>query len=212
MNQKKITAALAVGFVVLLGGASLLYQRLGSQVEREVIETSAAETAAAETAPAENAAAETAAAETSAAETGAAEKTLAPDFTVLDGDGNEVRLSDFTGKPVILNFWASWCPPCKSEMPDFDAAYEQYGGEIQFMMINLTDGSRETVETAKAYIEEQGYGFPVYYDTIPDAAITYGIMSVPATFFIDAERVPVARATGAIDGETLEKGIGMILE
>lgn len=70
----------------------------------------------------------------------------APDFIMTDADGNEVSLSDFIGKPIVLNFWATWCSPCKSELPTFDAAYATYGEDVQFIMLNLTDGYRETVE------------------------------------------------------------------
>lgn len=136
----------------------------------------------------------------------------APDFTVADGDGNVVNRSDFTGKPLVVNFWASWCSPCKGEMPDFNEAYASYRDDVQFMMVNLTDGSRETVEIAKAYIEEQGYDFPVYYDVNLDAANTYGVSSIPTTYFFDADGTAVARASGAIDADTLEYGIRMILE
>ena len=85
------------------------------------------------------------------------EKYLAPDFIVYDSEGNEVALSDFLGQPVVLNFWASWCGPCKSEMPDFQEVYEEYGEEVQFLMVNLTDGSQETVESASDYIANNGY-------------------------------------------------------
>lgn len=71
-------------------------------------------------------------------------------------------------------------------------------------------GSRETVETASSFIEEQGYTFPVFYDKDLDAAYTYGAYSLPTTFFIDAEGYGIAQATGAIDGETLQIGIDMI--
>ena len=131
----------------------------------------------------------------------------APDFTVYDAEGNAVHLSDFAGKRVIVNFWASWCGPCKSEMPDFNEKYLEIGEEIQFMMVNLTDGSRETVETASAFVSEQGYVFPFYYDTDLNGADTYGVYSIPCTYFINEEGYCVAQATGAIDMETLEKGI-----
>ena len=139
-----------------------------------------------------------------------ASKMLAPDFTVYDLDGNEVHLSDFRGKPVVLNFWASWCGPCKSEMPDFNEKYQELGDDVQFLMINLTDGSYETLEKASAFVESQGYRFPVFYDTASNAANTYGISSIPTTFFIDAEGCGIAQATGAIDGNTLQIGIDMI--
>ena len=63
----------------------------------------------------------------------------APDFTVYDAAGGEVHLSDFVGKPVILNFWASWCGPCKSEMPLFQQMYDTYGADISFMVVNPAD-------------------------------------------------------------------------
>ena len=80
------------------------------------------------------------------------EKQLAPDFTVYDKDGNPVQLSDFRGKPVVLNFWASWCGPCKSEMPDFDKKAAEMAGDVTFLMVNLTDGYQETVESASAFV------------------------------------------------------------
>lgn len=139
------------------------------------------------------------------------DKTLAPDFTVYDAEGKAYKLSDFRGKPVVLNFWASWCPPCKAEMPDFQKEFEAQGKDVQFLIINLTDGMQETVDTASAYVAQQGYTFPVFYDTSSAAANAYGIRSIPTTFFIDAEGYAVAQATGAIDRATLQKGIDMIL-
>jgi len=76
--------------------------------------------------------------------------------------------------------------------------------------VNMTDGSRETVDTAAAFIAEKGYTFPVFYDTAQDVAVTYGVYSLPTTFFIDAQGHAVAQATGAIDAATLQKGIDMI--
>ena len=134
----------------------------------------------------------------------------APDFTVIDNDSNSVKLSDMRGKPVVVNFWASWCPPCKAEMPDFEDMYKKYGDDIEFMMINLTDGYQETLSKAKAHISETGYTFPVYFDTRSSAAFAYGVSSIPATYFIDAEGNVVAHQIGMLNGETLEYGIQLI--
>lgn len=138
-----------------------------------------------------------------------ASNSQAPDFTVIDKDGNKVSLSDFKGKPVVLNLWASWCPPCKQELPDFENAYKNHT-DLQFMMVNMTDGERETEKIAKDFISNQGYTFPVFYDTEYSCAIAYNATSLPATYFIDKDGNLIAKATGMIDAETLEKGISMI--
>ena len=181
---------LVLCFVALLLGAKRLYDTLGSQVQMDALVTQP---------------------ETVAPDATEAGKQEAPDFTVYDIDGNAHKLSEFRGKPVILNFWASWCGPCKSEMPDFDEKYQQYGDEIQFLMVNLTDGSQETVETASAFISGQGYSFPVFYDTDVDGAVQYGVNAVPVTYLIDAEGYLVGWGQGALSGEALQGGIDLLL-
>lgn len=135
---------------------------------------------------------------------------LAPDFTVYDIDGNEVKLSDYLGTPVVLNFWASWCPPCKAELPDFEEKYLAYGDKVQFLMVNLADGTRETVETASDFIAQEGYTFPVFYDSKSVAAIEYKIRSIPATYFIDADGCIADQTVGMLDAASLQKGIDLI--
>lgn len=137
------------------------------------------------------------------------EETAAPDFTVLDENGEKVSLSDYAGKPIVLNFWASWCHYCKVEMPDFDEAYRNHP-EIQFMMVNVTDGSQETMESARDFLAEAGYEFPVFYDTELDAAMTYGATGLPMTVFIDADGNLVTYARGMLQAQQLEQGIEMI--
>ena len=132
------------------------------------------------------------------------------DFTVQDWEGNMVKLSDFFGKPIVLNFWASWCPPCKAELPDFDDACKKYDGEVVFLMVNMTDNQMETVEVAKDFIKTYGYDFPVYFDVDYQAAMVYGVRSIPQTYFINAEGEAVATATGMISAAQLEQGISMI--
>lgn len=194
MDKKKKVLIMLLVFVLLLGGASVLYKQLGKKADANQLasETDVTSEERDDKDEAEN------------------EKAMAPDMTVYDRDGKEVHLSDYIGKPIVLNFWASWCGPCQMEMPDFNEKYQELGEEVQFLMINMTDGSRETVEKASAFIEEQGYGFPVFYDTEFDAANTYGASSLPTTFFIDAQGKVTAQAKGAIDGETLQRGIDMI--
>lgn len=137
---------------------------------------------------------------------------LAPDFTVLDMAGNEVNLSDFFGKPIIINFWATWCGPCKSELPAFNNMYEKYKDDVHFLFVNLTDGSRETMEGVTQFMEEEGYTFPVYFDTTMQAATTYGAYSIPMTFLIDAKGVPVHSQMGAMPEETIEQFIEILIE
>ncbi len=204
MKNKKILLIILLFFVLLIGGASVLYKKLSENAVPDQLAVQEGNQAQEEAEGSDNS--------QPAQETEEAEKILAPDFTVYDLDGNAVRLSDFLGKPVVLNFWASWCGPCKSEMPDFDEAYAELGEDIQFLMVNMTDGSRETVEKASAFIAEQGYSFPVFYDTDSDAAATYGIYSLPTTLFIDSEGYGIAQATGAINRELLQKGVDMIWE
>ena len=134
----------------------------------------------------------------------------APDFTMYTLEGEAVKLSDFRGKPTILNFWASWCGPCKMEMPDLEEAYLAYGSEVNFLIVNLTDGTSETVESAHGYIESQGYTFPVYYDTGMSGAFAYGVSGIPVTYFLDAEGCLVAYYEGAMSAEILQQGISII--
>ena len=139
------------------------------------------------------------------------QRQTAPDFTVYDLEGNAHKLSDFVGTPVVLNFWASWCGPCKMEMPDFEEKYQTYGDRVQFLMVNLTDGSQETVDSASAFVQGQGYTFPVYFDTDLDAAYKYGINAVPVTYFIDREGNLVTYRQGMLSGDILQQGIEMLL-
>ena len=196
MKSKKTVLILVLAFAVLMVGASVLYNNLGADLAPSQLATQPPATEAPD------------ATEVPGQTQPARQK--APDFTVYDVDDNEVKLSDYFGKPIVLNFWASWCGPCKSEMPDFNEKYQELGEDIQFLMINMTDGDRETVEIASEFVAGLGYSFPVFYDTAQHAAMVYGVYSLPTTLFIDAEGYMVAYAAGAIDGDTLLRGIDMI--
>ncbi len=215
MNQTKKTILLAVLFVLLLGGAAIGYNALSESytpptdgimlpTPDDKKETDEAETSAAETVT------ETTAPETTAPET---EPPLepAPDFTVQTADGETAKLSDYVGKPVIINFWATWCGPCKSELPAFNDAYAAYGEDIHFLMVNLTDGAQETAAGVTEFVENNGYTFPLYLDTEIDAASTYGVYSIPLTVFVDAKGNLLGGHTGAMSYETLEQYIDILL-
>ncbi|MBQ2768235.1 MAG: TlpA family protein disulfide reductase [Clostridia bacterium] len=207
MKSKQSFLIIAIVMVLVIVVAAVLYRDLADDAAPDVLFTNApSETSGTSTTAA------SALSDTSTTEAENKGTTVpARDFTVYDREGNPHRLSDFIGRPIILNFWASWCGPCKSEMPDFDQAFAEYGDRIHFLMVNLTDGQQETVDSAWGYVSGAGYSFPVYYDTDINAATVYGVYGIPTTYFIDAEGNIVAGAQSALDYATLQKGINMIL-
>lgn len=210
--MKKYWKVLAGCFalVVLIGGSTLLYRQLSSQYRAENLEIAEEPNVDNENTLAETE--EGTGAKEAEKENSEENTSAAPDFTVENAEGEKVTLSSFEGKPVILNFWASWCSPCKTEMPDFQAAYDTYGEDIQFMMVNMTDGARETRQSGEDFIKEQGFTFPVFYDVDLEAAYAYYVTSIPTTYFIDAEGNIEAAGRGMLDSEALEKGISILME
>ena len=206
MNRNRRLIGLAVLLVVLLAGGMVAYNYLapkaanGGNVAVEPDKDAA--DSASETGDTVDTAQQGATGETP-------DYGPAPDFTVYDADGNEVSLADFAGEPVVINFWASWCPPCKAELPDFEAAYKEVS-DVRFLMVNLTDGQRETKEIADAFIAENGYTFPVLYDIDGSGYYAYGLTSIPQTFFVDAEGNIADYRIGMIDEQTLRDGIEKI--
>lgn len=137
-----------------------------------------------------------------------APKVPAPDFSLTDQYGNTHTLSDYKGKTVFLNFWATWCPPCKGEMPEIQEIYEYYGengSEVVVLGIASPDYGREKdEETVAAFLEENGYSFPVVMDTGGLYAYTYGVSAYPTTFMIDKEGNVYGYVAGQLTREIME--------
>ncbi len=194
MDKKKFII-LAAAAVLLFAAAIFAYNNLSAGFDES--ENSSSESSSSQ--------------QESASEEGEEEKLIAPEFTVYTAEGEPVSLSDFAGKPVIINFWATWCGFCKQEMPDFDKVFKEYGDKVEFMMINVTDGDSETVEKAKGYIEEEDYSFPVYYDTELSATMAYGAYSLPATGLITPSGIFAGGQMGAMSEEDLIAAIEYLL-
>ncbi|MGL5434863.1 MAG: cytochrome c biogenesis protein CcdA [Lachnospiraceae bacterium] len=178
-----------------------------SAASPETDATTTAETKAAETTPiAETEANETA---TTAAEETTTSLPPSVDFTLTDQYGNTHTLSDYKGKTVFLNFWATWCPPCRAEMPDIQKLYETYPKEGDDALIILGVASPElggetTEEGIKAFMDESGYTYPVLMDTTGEQFRNYGITSYPTTFMIDRDGNVYGYVPGQLTMEIME--------
>ena len=136
----------------------------------------------------------------------------APDFEVTDAEGNTVKLSDKFGKPIVVNFWATWCRYCVQEFSEFDDCAREYGDRVEFMMVDLCDGYSETVDKAAAFIERLGYTFPVYYDTKLSVPKSYDVSAIPVTVLIDKNGALYRTHIGAMNGDTLRAYIEKLIE
>ncbi len=130
----------------------------------------------------------------------------APDFTLTTLDGTAFTLSEERGKPVVLNFWATWCIPCQRELPAVQQAHEHYGEDIVFAAVD----QGETVETVQRYADELGLTFTIPMDGQQDAAELYNIKGLPTTFFIDAEGIVRSVWMGEMNSVTLAEHIAKI--
>lgn len=132
----------------------------------------------------------------------------APDFTLTDQYGNVHTLSDYKGKTVFLNFWATWCPPCKQEMPDIQKLYEKYGQNKEDLIVlgvaGPNMGREGDVEHIKNFLEDNNYTFPVVMDEEGLSFYQYGIRAYPTTFMIDAEGNVYGYVESALTSEIME--------
>jgi thiol-disulfide isomerase/thioredoxin len=192
MNSKLKWILILCGLVILIGGAYVAYDRLAPLVEdMRTGEVSS---------PADTKEGDEAAEASSTA-------FMVPRVALYDAEGNSVSLPDLIDKPTILNFWASTCNPCASEMPHFQAVYKELGDEYNFVFINYVGFYGETEESALDFLEANGYTFTTYFDRNQSAAYAFGISSIPCTAFIAADGEFLGGILGAMNEDTLRSCI-----
>lgn len=121
----------------------------------------------------------------------------APDFSLLDMQGNKVTLSQFKGKVVIINFWATWCPPCREEMPSMEKLYRRFADKgLVMLALNVEDDGKELVAD---FLKKTPYSFPILLDEDQSVQETYGVFRFPESFIIDRNGQVVERIVGARD-------------
>ncbi|QKY71400.1 redoxin domain-containing protein [Lentibacillus sp. CBA3610] len=108
---------------------------------------------------------------------------IAPDFTLETLEGETVQLSDYRGQRVIVNFWATWCPPCRAEIPDFQKLYENK--DVEILAVDLTE-TETSIEDVRAFVKEYDMTFPVPMDENSDVSETYQVMAYPTSYMIDS--------------------------
>lgn len=123
----------------------------------------------------------------------------APDFTADLIDGTTISLSDYSGKPVIINFWATWCGPCVREMPAFERLKADYGDQIGIIAVNCG----EDVDTVNDFVSENGYTFPVALDGDYQVSMLYPTNSIPYTVIVDAAGKVTHTSAGALDADAM---------
>jgi len=130
---------------------------------------------------------------------------LAPDFELKTLDGESMKLSDYRGKRIILNMWATWCPPCRAEMPDMQDFYEANQDKgIIILGVNLTSSEKQPENIAK-FIDEFGLTFPVVLDEKNSVADRYQVVSIPTSYMIDSRGVIQQKIIGPMNKEMMEE-------
>jgi len=128
----------------------------------------------------------------------AVEGAAAPDFSLKGLDGHDLKLSDLKGKVVLLNFWATWCPPCREEVPSLVSLNKLMSGKESFQMVTVSidEGGKQSIEE---FFKATGVTLPVLLDTDRNVSMLYGTTGVPETFVIDRKGVIVKKVVGGMD-------------
>ncbi|QED48265.1 peroxiredoxin family protein [Cytobacillus dafuensis] len=138
---------------------------------------------------------------------GLEEGNRAPDFELLDLEGNTVKLSDYKGKTILLNFWATWCPPCKAEMPYMEKLYNKYKNEgFEILAVNVTTSEKSRTNVDE-FVKNNELTFTIPLDEIGSASNDYNIRVYPTSFFIDSDGVIRKKVLGAVNEEVMEHEI-----
>ena len=133
----------------------------------------------------------------------------APDFRLTSFAGQSISLSQFHGKLVFVNFWASWCPPCQAESPDLVKMYQKYGKQITFIGVNLT-GS-DTVRAARGFIQHFYIPYPSLMDTHDAVTKEYAVIAIPTSLFINRQGIIVSRVTGGMTAAIMQANFNKLL-
>lgn len=125
----------------------------------------------------------------------------APDFELTTLEGQPISLSDYAGKKVLLNFWATWCPPCNAEAPHLQTIYEQYAATgLEIIAVNVTSQEKgRSKESIPQFVQQYGLTFPIALDRHDEAASMYQILTLPTTYFIDEEGAIIEKVSGPMD-------------
>lgn len=131
----------------------------------------------------------------------------APDFELETIDGKPISLADYAGKKVLLNFWATWCPPCNAEAPHLQAIYEQYAAAgVEIVAVNVTSQEKgKGKDTVPQFVQQYGLTFPVVLDVHDEVASMYQILTLPTTYFIDEEGAIIEIISGPMDEQLMHE-------
>ncbi|WP_240315631.1 peroxiredoxin [Sporosarcina sp. PTS2304] len=145
----------------------------------------------------------------SAEETGLDQGDLAPDFELTTLDGKTVKLSDYRGKTVLLNFWASWCPPCRSEMPHMQTYYTEQSeaDNVEILAVNMTKTEKNKQQSAEEFVEEYQLSFPILLDKQSEVMKAYLVKVYPTTYIINEEGVIKDKMMFPLDDKLLKESL-----